>query len=308
MSETFQPNFGRLVEVDIRKAWEHEAHQFTPWLAANLAYLSEALDVPLDLVQREAAVGPFSADLLLQNANDNSLVLVENQLETSDHSHLGQILTYLQGLEAKTVVWIAPKFRDQHLSAIRWLNNNTLKEYAFFAVQIKTVQIGDSAIAPVLEVLERPNEWERGVHRAAQSEVSEQGVVRQDFWQRYLDKYPEEAAYGSANAANSRWHTLSESGLIVGQFLSATRIGVYVRGLRSAVPDDVYTRLSEFSKALETELTASLLPNKDGRFLLTERSIDLLDRTQWDELCQWLNQVTQRYEQSLRAHFKLQTS
>lgn len=195
--------FGQLIEVDIRSAWVHEAHQFTPWLAENLAYLSDALGVPLELVQRESAVGPFLADLLLQNASDNSLVLVENQLETSDHSHLGQILTYLQGLEVKTVVWVAPKFRDEHLSAIRWLNNNTLPEYAFFAIQIKAARIGDSPIAPVLEVLERPNEWERAVHRAAQSEVSEQGIVRQEFWRHFQNLSPDESAYGAANAANS---------------------------------------------------------------------------------------------------------
>lgn len=307
MAETFKANFGKLVEIDIRTAWGHEANHFTPWLAENLAYLSEALGVPLELVQREAAVGQFSADLLLQNASDNSLVLVENQLETSDHSHLGQILTYLQGLEAKTVVWVAPKFRDEHLSAIRWLNNNTLAEYAFFAIQIKVVQIADSPIAPVLEVLERPNEWERAVHRAAQSEVSEQGIVRQEFWQHYQQMFPEETEYGPANAANSRWHTHSDCELIVGQFLSATRVGVYIRGLRNSDPRDVYDRLLVSKETLETQLSAKLLPNNSGRFLLTERSHDILDRTRCDELCKWLYQITQRYEQTINTYLKLQT-
>lgn len=308
MANTQTVNFGKLIEVDIRTAWDHEAREFTPWLAANLACLSDALGVPLELVQLEAAVGPFSADLLLKNASDSSLVLVENQLQTSDHSHLGQILTYLQGLEAKTVVWVAPHFRDEHLSAIRWLNNNTLSEYAFFAIQIKAVRIGDSPIAPVLNVLERPNEWERAIHRMAQSEVSEQGIMRQKFWQRYQELFPEESAFGAAKAGNCRWHTLGECELIVGQYLSATKVGVYVRGLKNASPTNVYDRLLVSREVLEKELSATLLPHKEGRFLITERSIDISDYMQWDELCRWLCQVTRRYEQELRAYFNHQTS
>jgi hypothetical protein len=303
MADLPQVTFGRLTDVDIRSAWIHEAHQFTPWLADNLGYLSDALGVTLELVQREAAVGPFSADLLLQNTNDNSLVLVENQLEVSDHSHLGQILTYLQGLAAKTVVWIAPRFRDEHLSAIRWLNSNTLEEYAFFAVQIKAVRIGDSPIAPVFEVLERPNEWERAVHRAAQNEVSEQGLLRQEFWRHYLNLFPAELAFGEANAANSRWHTMSECNLIVGQFLSTTRIGVYIRGLRNADSIEVYDRLLGKKDTLEEQTSVKLLPNRDGRFLLLERDDSLADQSRWDELSQWLYQVTKRYEQMLVANF-----
>ncbi len=165
------------------------------------------------------------------------------------------------------------------------------------------MRIGDSPIAPVFDVLERPNEWERAVHRAAQTEVSEQGLLRQDFWQHYLNMFPVELEFGAANAANSRWHTLSECNLIVGQFLSATRIGAYVRGLRNADPVDVNDRLLGKKDALEEHASAKLLPNKDGRFLLIERSQDLADQSQWDELSRWLYETTQRYEQMLVAHF-----
>ncbi|MFN9435492.1 MAG: hypothetical protein ACK6DC_11220 [Planctomycetota bacterium] len=301
------PEFSRLVELDIRDAWRLEAYEFTPWLADNLEYLSDALGVCLELIKREAPVGPFSADLLLRNASDKSLILVENQLEASDHSHLGQILTYLQGLEAKTVVWIAPRFRDEHLSAVRWLNQNTLSEYAFFAIQLKAVRIGDSPIAPVLEVLERPNEWERAVHRAAQAEISEQGQLRQEFWRHYLALFPTEEAFGPPNAANSRWHSLRESNLIISQFLSDTRLGLFVRGLRNAESEEVFNRLRPHKDVLEGKTSSQLVPSKDGRFLLLERNEILADRSKWDDLARWLNGTTQLYEQVLKDLFATST-
>lgn len=298
-----QPQFSRLVELDIRAAWKLEAHEFTPWLAENLSYLSDALAIPLELMQREVPVGPFAADLLLRNGNDDSLVLVENQLEVSDHTHLGQILTYLQGLDAKTVVWIAPRFKEEHLSAIRWLNDNTLTEFAFFAVQIKAVRIENSPIAPVFEVLERPNEWERSIQRATRAELTEQGVLRQEFWTHYIARYPAEAAYGSANGANSRWHTLDNCQLIVGQFLTLNRVGVYIRGLRNAISQEVYERLATHREQLEQRTGRQLQPHTEGRFLLAERNEALADRTKWDELSQWLFETTAKYERAVTELF-----
>ena len=111
--------FDRLVDLPLREAWKHEAHEFTPWLAQNIDHLSEAIGVPLELTGTEVAVETFSADILARNPMNDSIVLIENQLEMTDHTHLGQIITYVAGLEAQTVIWIAPSFREPHLSAIR---------------------------------------------------------------------------------------------------------------------------------------------------------------------------------------------
>jgi hypothetical protein len=272
-----QTPFSRLRELDIRDAWNLEAHEFTPWLADNLDYLSEALNIPLELVQREASVGPYSADLLLKNLRDDTPVLVENQLEVSDHTHLGQILTYLQGLQARTVVWVAPR--------------------------IKAVRIDESPIAPVFEVLERPNDWERSIQHVAQAEMTEQGLLRQDFWQHYLNMYPSEAIHGAANAANSRWHTLEDCGLIIGHFLTPSRMGIYVRGLRNADEEEVYNRLLPHRDILEECTGAKLLPHRGGRYLLTVRDEDIGNRSKWNELAQWLHQLDGCYEQVLRGLF-----
>ncbi|MBY0421105.1 MAG: hypothetical protein K2Q06_02295, partial [Parvularculaceae bacterium] len=137
-------SFERLLDVDIRKAFTHEATVFTPWLADNLDRLAEALGFNLELVTREAAVEGFSADILARCPEDDAMVLIENQLGGSDHGHLGQIMTYLAGLEARSVVWIATDFRDEHLSAIRWLNTHTAEQFTFYAVRLRVVRIGES--------------------------------------------------------------------------------------------------------------------------------------------------------------------
>src|SRR3546814_14222514 len=110
--------FGTLEEMPLRQAWSHEAHQFTPWLAENIRHISKAVGIPLELTGQEVRVETFAADILARNPQDGTLVLIENQLEQTDHTHLGQIMTYLAGLEAQAVIWIAPALRQSHLSEI----------------------------------------------------------------------------------------------------------------------------------------------------------------------------------------------
>ena len=163
--------FSELRNVDLRKAWPNETQHFTPWLSDNLARLSESIDITLELEGTEVRVDQFSADILARCPENDSRVLIENQLEATDHTHLGQILTYLAGLEAQTIVWIARDFHGAHLSAIRWLNEHTIDPFAFFAVKVTVVRIGDdesSPVAPLFEVLERPSGWDRTIRSQAQ--------------------------------------------------------------------------------------------------------------------------------------------
>jgi hypothetical protein len=188
------PKLGTLEEVELRLAWTHEALSFTPWLAQHLGALSQVVGIPLELEGYEVAVEQFSADVLARNPLDDTLVLIENQLEVADHRHLGQIMTYLAGLDARTIIWIAREFRDAHLSAVRWLNDHTGDEFAFFAVRVKVVRIGDSPLAPIFEVLARPNEWERRLQVVAGGTRGDLGLVGQwvAFWEYYLKRYTDE--------------------------------------------------------------------------------------------------------------------
>ena len=177
---------GELKDVPIRDVWDHEAYDFTPWLAENLHRLAATLGVELELMGTEVMVGPYRADIVCRVPTDGTTVLIENQLEHADLQHLGQVLAYLAGLEAKIVVWIARDFGAAHLSALRWLNEHTPDRFSFFAVKVRAVKIGDSLSAPVFEVTERPNDWDRQV-RATNDSLSKLGAFRRDFWAHLVD-------------------------------------------------------------------------------------------------------------------------
>ena len=159
---------GRLERVNLREAWESEPQDFTPWLAQseNLAVLSETLGMELATEGTEQGVGPFRADILCRDTQDDSLVLIENQLERTDHNHLGQLLTYAAGLQTVTIIWVAATFTDEHRAAVDWLNEITDERFRFFGLEIELWRIGDSVAAPKFNVVAKPNEWTRFVGKA----------------------------------------------------------------------------------------------------------------------------------------------
>lgn len=297
------PTLGTLVEVSLREAWNHEAHSFTPWLAENLDNIAKVIGIPLELEGREVAVDTFSADILARNPQDDSLVLIENQLESTDHSHLGQIMTYLAGLHAHTIIWIAADFREAHLSALKWLNENTVEPFSFFAVKVKAVRIGDSQIAPMFEVVGRPNEWERRLQAIAQETrpISSVGQFRTEFWTHYLNRFPDELKHGGVGGATSRWRSLSEIGLAISLYVAQKEVGLFIRGLRGASQLEVFDLLVPHADQL-TEITGSTLGSPEQKYFFLKTSQgNTADRGNWDTLADWLHSTADTYESALRA-------
>ena len=157
-------------EDDLRKVWEKEDRDFTPWLAEkeNIKLLSETLgmDLVLEGTEEQIGVGLFKADIVCQDMNSKTRVLIENQLERSDHTHLGQILTYAAGLDSTIIVWVSPRFTEDHRAALDWLNEISNEEIQFFGLEIKLWQIGHSLLAPHFDIVSRPNDWTRGIRRS----------------------------------------------------------------------------------------------------------------------------------------------
>jgi hypothetical protein len=173
---------GRLEKVDLRNAWPNEAQHFTPWLGQpeNLALLGEAIGKELEPHAEEQSVGPFRADILCREIGTDSWVLIENQLERTDHGHMGQLLTYAAGLNTVTVVWIAERFTDEHRAALDWLNQKTPEDIAFFGLEVELWRIGNSQMAPKFNVVCKPNEWTRKI--AASTDTSESKQFCWDYW------------------------------------------------------------------------------------------------------------------------------
>ena len=180
------PPLSRLHRVSVKEVWKHEAEDFTPWLATdhNLRLLGETLGLELELEAMEVGVGNFSADIVALDTVDGSKVVIENQLQRTDHSHLGQVLTYAAGLHALKVVWIAERFTDEHRAALEWLNENTREDIRFFGLEIEVWRIGDSPPAPKFNIVAQPNDWTK---RRPTTELTTTQRAQLDFWRGFAD-------------------------------------------------------------------------------------------------------------------------
>lgn len=292
--------FGTLEAVDVRQAWRHEAQDFTPWLAANLDRLASVLGVELECEDTEVRVGPYRADIVARIPQDDTRVLIENQLGDADLRHLGQLLAYLAGLEAKMVVWVATGFDEAHRSAIRWLNEHTADPFAFFAVRLELVRIGDSRPAPVFDVIERPNEWDRQVQSVGRGgALSDTGKFRRDFWAHFATRIPDAPGLRPGYAGSNVWHRIESAGLTVVQFLARDRVGVYVIGEWGESFAAAAPRTEPYAAAMRNALPDDHVTNGENHRFLTERLIDSRDRSNWDEMADWLDTRRRIYERVL---------
>ncbi len=186
------PELGALERLDARDVWKNEAYDFTPWLREHIHLLGQALGLEIDIdVQQEVAVGLFSADLLGTDLGSSASILIENQLEQTDHSHLGQLLTYAGGLDTSILVWVSTKVREEHRQALIWLNERTHEDVLFFAVEIELLRIGDSKPAPHFKVVVAPNDWQkskapRSAGAGSGSLSVERGERYKEFWRGLL--------------------------------------------------------------------------------------------------------------------------
>lgn len=194
--------FGRVKKVNLRDVWSNEANDFTPWLAQvnNLFELSEELGISLELVGTEQQVGLFRADIVCKNTLDDSWVLIENQLEKTDHNHLGQLLTYAAGLDAVTIIWIAKRFREEHRAALDWLNSVTDEHVNFFGIEIELLQIDDSPVAPSFNITSQPNNWTRSVQAVRRSvELSVSDQLHLEYWTEFMNFVEENSTLNLSN-------------------------------------------------------------------------------------------------------------
>ena len=174
---------GHLTKVPVRVHWTNEPSDFTPWLAneENICLVSEAIRIELEVEAQEKKVGPFKADILCKDIQTGHWVVIENQLEPTDHTHLGQLLTYAAGLNAGTVIWIAESFTDEHRAALDWLNEIAAEAVNFFGLEIELWRIDDSLMAPKLNVISQPNDWTKTVADSARN-LSERELWYLEYW------------------------------------------------------------------------------------------------------------------------------
>lgn len=176
---------GRLEKVKIQDVWPNEAYSFTPWLAneENICLLGDEIGMELEVHSQEERVGPYKADLLCKNTSNDHYVVIENQYNSTDHKHLGQLLTYASGLNAVTVIWISEKFTEEHRSALDWLNSKTDESVEFFGIEIELYRIGDSLPAPKFNIVSKPNDWSKTIKRNADAVLlTDAKKLQLEYW------------------------------------------------------------------------------------------------------------------------------
>jgi hypothetical protein len=303
---------GRLDRVDPRVIWAHEAHHFTPWLLSNSERLAEALGIELELEQAEHPVGNFSLDLVGRDMANGTVVIVENQLEASDHTHLGQVLTYAAGTSADTIVWLTTNFRDEHRQALTWLNERTDEGTHFFGVELQVVRIGDSDPAPVFSVVVQPNEWQKAVKAASAAKSGGgRGALYVEFWQKYLERARAEQpdwTHGKASTQSWLWAAapIRTCGLSPA-FAASGRIRyeLYVDGTTSEQATGRYEALEQQKEALEQAygrgLTWETLPGRRAYRIADYRPGSITEPDDWSNYMEFFLDAGLRMRRAMSA-------
>ena len=309
---------GRLETVDLRDVWTSEASDFTPWLAReeNLSVLAKTLGLELELEAQEKDVGPFRADILCRDTVSNAWVLIENQLERTDHKHLGQLLTYASGLQAVTIIWIASDFTEEHRSTLDWLNRITDTGFHFFGLEVELWRIGDSSPAPKFNIVSKPNDWSRSVAQATramdETDLSETRVKQLEYWTDFHSVLDEISGPVSGNRRQPQsWmpYPIGKSGF----HLSAAMIPeqrLQVQLVISGSDTVAYFNLlhrekSQIEQELGYPLVWDLKFNRQRQRIAIYDNADTSDKADWPRQHEWLamrlNELHRVFSNRVRA-------
>ena len=305
-------NLTRLKPVLVATVWPTEAHHFTPWLLENGDLLSEVLGMDIELDSREYKVGKFSLDIIGREVATGSPVIIENQYGPTDHSHLGQILTYAGGTKPATVVWVAEEFREEHRAALEWLNTHTDPTVRFFGVRLAAVTLDGAPsglIAPFLELVVKPNEWEKVAVAATSARTTALQELYREFWSQF-EPLAKQRGWTNASAPAQNWWDMPAG-------LSGATWGVSFAmfGGRSELyfqdpdPDINLARWSvlnrkkaEITKVFGEELIFDNLPNNKGcRIEARLNGPKIADRAQWPAVITWMIDTQERLRKAVHA-------
>ncbi len=288
---------GKMIKItDLRSVWPHEANDFTKWLAQeeNLALLSDAINVELELEERESSVGSFNVDLFAKEVGTDRRVIIENQLEDTNHDHLGKLITYAAGKGAEVIVWIVKRARDEHRQAIEWLNQHTDANIGFFLLEIELWQIGDSEKAPRFNIVEKPNDWSKTMK--TMENLSGTKLLRLDFWSGFNDTMSNNTDFARhfrlRKAAPHHWYDLSigssEYHVVLTINTQKHNIGVdlYIDDNKELF-EKFKKHQDEISKMLNSEVVWRKTEEKKACRIFISTNINPQKRENWPKAYHW---------------------
>ena len=303
---------GQLKEIkDLREAWPHEALDFTPWLAeeSNLALLADAIGLDITVDETESKVGDFNVDIYASETGTERKIIIENQLEDTNHDHLGKLITYASGKGADVVVWIVKRAREEHRAAIEWLNNHTDENISFFLIEIKLYKIGDSAPAVKFEVIEKPNNWAKEIKKHSSSDPARQ--FRLEYWTAFNEYAFTKPIFAKnfkrRKPGTDHWMTLSLGSsayhldILTLKKRNAVSVEFYIRDDKS-----IYHKLLLHREEIEADIGFALdwreLPDKKASRIIIEKPVNLDDSNEWNSQFDWIADTCIRFKKAFKKH------
>lgn len=288
---------GNIKTVGLRKIWKNEAYDFTPWLAENLDSLGEAIGLELEFDDKEVSVGPYSADILAKNTGTDKYVIIENQLEKTNHDHLGKCITYASVLDASEVIWVASKFTDEHKKALDWLNDHTSDEISFYGIKLELWQIDNSQPAVKFNVISSPNKAVRQASRLKNSqELTDTKRTQLDFWTLFSQKLESSGKVRSVQTPRPQYWfdiALGKSGVHLSNTYNVDRSEIGVRVyIHNKQVDEWLSYFESKKNLIEDKIGSELIwnpnPNNKDKIIALNQTFDFSDEEKKLEAIDWL--------------------
>lgn len=305
-------NLSKLNKVDLREVWAHEAIDFTNWLAQkeNLDTLSKELGIDLKLIRTEASVGKFNVDILAEEDSSGRKIVIENQLEDTNHDHLGKIITYASGYNAEIIVWIVRDVRDEHQKAIDWLNEHTDENINFFLIKIELWQIEGSNPAPKFEIIVSPNEWLKTIKNSSNNgELTDTKLQQLEFWNKFKEYVQEnDTIIRLRTPRPQNWYDVSMGS-------SEAHIALTVNSRENLIGCEVYINknkeLYNFLKNLKDDIEKEIGEPIEwidaavaSRIKIRKETSNLFDQAEAEKSFDWLYEKTILFQKVFSHYFK----
>lgn len=303
-------NLGTLEEVkDLRKIWPHEALNFTPWVAENVDLLADAVGLEITVDETESSVGDFNVDIYASETGTDRKIIIENQLEDTDHDHLGKLITYASGKSADVIIWVVKHAREEHKAAIEWLNNHTDDKIGFFLCEIKLFRIGDSQIAPSFTVVEKPNDWTKEIKKTTAANPTQQ--LRLEYWQEFNDYAFRDAEFSKAfnkkKPSTDHWYslTIGSSACVISilriQKRNELDVEFYINDDKELF-DLVFAHKAEIESEMGMALDWRKLIDKKASRIIAAKNVELDNREEWPEQFDWAMGVCLKMKKAFKKY------
>jgi len=306
-------NLGKLKKIGLRQAWKHEAGDFTNWLAEeeNLSLLSDEIGLDIKLIQTEANVGKFNVDILAEEENTGRKIIIENQLETTNHDHLGKVITYASGYDAEIIIWLVKEAREEHQQAIDWLNNHLDEQANFFLIKMELWQIGNSEFAPKFQKISEPNDWAKAIKKSStQGNLTETKILQLNFWTKFKEYAENQSSkLRLRKTSPQHWYDIS-----IGS--SECHITLTVNSQKDLIACEIYIgnsketfyALEKYKEKIEQELSEKLewlsMEGKKSSRIKLSREGNINEEENWEEYFSWLKETAEKFQKVFIKYIK----